>query len=96
MYYFLKYNPYSFEFFSFVKFFLLFNPPIKNFMLPSNLFFYFNFYACSFNYHFFILYTFVFFILFLPLVFNLLAIEPCNFFIYDAFRPITWVMSLEN
>jgi hypothetical protein len=26
----------------------------------------------------------------------LLAIEPCNFFIYDAFRPITWVMSLEN
>jgi hypothetical protein len=26
----------------------------------------------------------------------LLAIEPCKFFIYDAFRPITWVMSLEN
>jgi hypothetical protein len=26
----------------------------------------------------------------------LLAIEPCNFFIYDAFRPITWVISLEN
>ena len=89
-----------FFFFCWIYFSFKFNPPIKNFLLPSNLFFYFEFHPYFFNYYFFvILDPFVLLIFVIPFhssTFNLLGLVLYHFSMYNASSLMTWVTSLKS